>query len=107
MECIKNNFGRQRPCECELCKNDVASESNVERLVIFALLEVGYEGSFLHAVFKHKRSALKEMLNLKKKLVAENLEGNRMDGDLDPDFYRNTWDHERLVVEPYDLITAI
>jgi hypothetical protein len=33
MECIKNNFGRQRQCECEQCKNAVESESALNDLL--------------------------------------------------------------------------
>ncbi len=33
MDCIKNNFGRQRPCECEQCKNNDKSESTLNDLL--------------------------------------------------------------------------
>ncbi len=33
MECIKNNFGRQRPCKCEQCKNTELMELKVTELL--------------------------------------------------------------------------
>ena len=84
------------------------SGSELSGLVIWALLEVGYEGGFLHSVYDSKRVALKEMLALKRKCVAENLEAQRQFGkDLSRDFYKDTWTNVSVVVEQYDVRTAI
>jgi len=51
MECIKNNFGRQRACECGQCKNAESSESALNNLL--CVNDVNYLISRLEQIKEH------------------------------------------------------